>query len=167
MTVSRQPAGPISSEKPASARPSSPSRSARYPVAAPWLTCVSQPPTSTKPRLNWLAHQPADPSRRQLEAARRYRAAIGCGHFLRYRTIDVVTDPKSFGYRGGEEIALGIHVLDQLSLTIIDPWLSNIWPRPILGIWLLPRNISGSCSVNAIGLARLSSVASLLMKPDR
>src|SRR5260370_12921375 len=35
--------------KPASARPSSPRRSARYPVAAPSFTLVSQPPTSPKP----------------------------------------------------------------------------------------------------------------------
>src|SRR5438445_467095 len=45
-------AGPCSSAKAASPRPSSSSRVARKPLAPPSPTCVSQPPTSTKPTLN-------------------------------------------------------------------------------------------------------------------
>src|SRR5450756_387094 len=71
-----------------------------------------------------LAHQPADPPRRQLEAARRNRAAIGRGHFLRYRFVDIVANPESFGNRGGK-IASRVHIPDQLGLPIVDARLAH------------------------------------------
>src|ERR1700692_2473172 len=84
-----------------------------------------------KAEVELLAHQPADPPRRQLKAARRNRAAIGRGHFLRYRTVNVVANPKTLRNRGSK-IALRVHVPDQFGLTIVDTGLahavdSDVW----------------------------------------
>jgi hypothetical protein len=71
-----------------------------------------------------LAHQPADAARRQFKAARRHRAAIGRGHLLRDRAVDVVADAKPFRHRGSQ-IALRVHLLDQPRLAIVDAGLAD------------------------------------------
>jgi hypothetical protein len=60
----------------------------------------------------------------KLKAARRHRAAIGRGHLLRDRPVDVVANPKPFRHRIGE-IALRVHVLDQPGLPIVDAGLAD------------------------------------------
>jgi hypothetical protein len=77
-----------------------------------------------KAQVELLAHQPADAPRRKLEAARRDRAAIGRVHFLRYRFVDVVANPKPFRNRGSK-FALRIHFLDQPGLAIVDARLAH------------------------------------------
>src|SRR6202035_1429827 len=77
-----------------------------------------------KAEIELLTHQPADPPRRQLKAARRNRAAIGRGHFLRYRTVNVVANPKTLRNRGSK-IALRVHVPDKFGLTIVDTGLAH------------------------------------------
>jgi hypothetical protein len=71
-----------------------------------------------------LTHQPADAARRELEAARRYRAAIGRGHFFGYRFVDIVANSETFRNRR-RQIALRVHVLDQPGLPIVDARLAH------------------------------------------
>src|SRR6202163_4741475 len=77
-----------------------------------------------KTKVELLAHQPADASRRQLEATRRNRAAIGRGHLFGYRFVDIVPNSKPFGNRRSE-IALRVHILDKPGLAIVDARLAH------------------------------------------
>ena len=111
-----------------------------------------------------FAHQPADSARRQFEALGRDRATVGRSHFLGCGFIHVIANLESLGHRAGQRI-LCIHARDQFGLAIIDPWFGDR-TIAILGILTLPRNTSGNCSVKAIGLVRVSTVASRAMKPE-
>src|SRR5258708_18155494 len=65
-----------------------------------------------KTEVELLAHQAADTPRRQLEAARRNRAAIGRGHLFGYRFVDIVPNPESLRNRSSN-IASRVHLLHQ------------------------------------------------------
>ena len=71
-----------------------------------------------------FAHQPADAAGGKLKTARRHRAAVGGGHFLRDRAVDVVAHLETF-LDGGGEIAVRIHLLDELGLAVIDPGFAD------------------------------------------
>ena len=137
--MSRHPAGPTSSEKPGQ-------RAAEFTQAVGEvagrraLVDVGIPAADIdKAEIELLAHQPADPPRRQLESARRDRAAIGRGHFLRYRAVDVVADPKALRYRGSK-IALRVHVLDQPGLTIVDARLAHAVDADVWNLGLAAKD---------------------------
>src|SRR6202165_6087692 len=76
-----------------------------------------------KAQVELFAHQPSNAPRRQLKAARRNRATVGRVHFLRYRFVDIVANPKPFRNRGSK-LALPIHFLDQRGLAIVDARLA-------------------------------------------
>ncbi len=71
-----------------------------------------------------LAHQPSDPPGGELETAGRHRAAIGRGHLLGDRAVDIVAHAKTFRDRTGE-IAVLVHALDQPGLAVIDARLAD------------------------------------------
>src|SRR6202158_2177418 len=82
-----------------------------------------------KAEVELFAHQPADAPRRQLEAARRNRTAIGRGHFFGDRFVNVVANSEAFRNRRSK-ITLRVHILDQPGLPIVDARLANaIYPE--------------------------------------
>src|SRR5579883_2072245 len=78
-----------------------------------------------KAEIELLAHQPTNAPRRELETARRHRAATGGIHLLRDRPVDVVTNLEPFRDRG-VEVAVRVHLLDELGLAVIDTGLADV-----------------------------------------
>src|SRR5579883_384638 len=78
-----------------------------------------------KAEIELFAHQAPDAPRRQLEAARRYCAAVGRIHLLRDRAVHIVANLEAFRNRG-IEIALRVHLLDELGLAVIDAGLADV-----------------------------------------
>src|ERR1700730_8621990 len=76
-----------------------------------------------KAQVELFAHQPSNAPRRQLKAARRNRATVGRVHFLRYRFVDIVANPKPFRNRGSK-LDLPIHFLYQRGLALVHAGLA-------------------------------------------
>ena len=76
-----------------------------------------------KAKIKLVAHQPSDAPRRQFKAFCGNGAAVGGGHFLGDRAVDVIAHAEAFRYCTGERI-MGIHALNQLGLAIVDARLA-------------------------------------------
>ena len=163
-------AGPCSSAKAASPRPSSSSRVARKPLAPPSPTCVSQPPTSTKPTLNcsFINFATRRASTSKPRALTALRPAPSISPIMSRMTSSRIAKPSlTCAARGVPRYMAVMSALWRASTAGLP---TNL--RPMFATCASPRNTRGSWSVKAMARGRKaaslapSTDASRLRNPD-